>query len=97
MSNGTLSLPKNSRNVRRTAPLTQPCPDGWSGNGGVARGGVVCVAGLNSDSQAGSPTVAALPSVSPSRIAARGRQKLQWYLSFQQEIAPSAAARLTIA
>jgi hypothetical protein len=43
----------------------------------VARGGVVTVAGANSDSQFGSPIVLGLPSVLPSRIAARGRQKLQ--------------------
>ena len=63
----------------------------------MASGGVVCVAGLKSDSQLGSAIVAGLPSLSASRIAARGRQKAQWYLSFQQEIAASAAARLTIA
>ena len=96
-SNSTLSVPKKSWNAWTVAPLTQPCPEGWSGNGGVPRGGVVCVAGAKSDSHVGSATVAGLPSVSASRIAARGRQKCQYHLSFQQLIAPSAAARLIIA
>ena len=57
----------------------------------------MAVCGANSASQLGSALVAGLPSVSASRIAARGRQKLQWYLSFQQAIAASALARLIIA
>jgi hypothetical protein len=96
-SNSALSVPKKSWKAWVVAPLTQPWPDGWSGNGGVASGGVVCVAGAKSDSHAGSAIVAALPSVSASRIAARGRQECQNHLSFQQLIAPSAAARLIIA
>src|SRR5262245_19515786 len=92
----SLSWPKNLAIVVSTAPLMQPWPDGWSGNGGVARGGVVAVSAANSDSQFGSATVFGLPSVSASRIAALGRQKCQKYLSFQQAIAASAAARLTI-
>ena len=88
MSNPTLSVPKTSRNVRKTAPLTQPWPDGWSGNGGVASGGVVAVEAWNSGSQVGSATVSGLPSVAASWIAARGRQKLQWYLSFQHADRP---------
>ena len=90
------SVPKKSRSVFRTDPLTQPCPDGWSGNGGVLSGGTVGVAGSNNDLQAGSATVAGFPSVSASRIAAIGRQKFQWNLSFQQLIAPSAAARCAL-
>ena len=97
MSNATLSVPKKSWNASTVAPDTQPWPDGWSGNGGVASGGVVCVAGAKRDSQVGSATVDGFPSVSASRIAARGRQKCQYHLSFQQLIAPSAAARLIIA
>ena len=97
MSNSTLSLPKKSVIAPSTAPVKQVWPDGWSGNGGVPSGGVVCVVGANSDSHVGSPTVAGLPSVPASRIAARGRQNCQWYLSFQQLIAASAAARLMIA
>ena len=77
MSNSTLSLPKKSASAFATAPLRQLWPDGWSGNGGVPSGGVVCVAGANSDSQFGSGTVAGFPSVPASRIAARGRQKFQ--------------------
>ena len=96
-SNSILSVPKNSRSVLRTDPLTQPCPEGWSGNGGVASGGVVCVDGWNSGSQLGSPTVSGLPSFAASWIAALGRQKCQCHLSFQQLIAPSAAARFTMA
>ena len=67
------------------------------GSGGLPSGGVVCVSAWKSGSHVGSGTVAALPSVAASWIAARGRQKYQWYLSFQHEIAPSAAARLIIA
>ena len=77
MSNATLSVPKNLRAVCRTAPLTQPWPEGWSGNGGVTSGGVVGVDGWNSGSQLGSATVFGLPSVAASWIAARGRQKFQ--------------------
>jgi hypothetical protein len=36
----------------------------------------------NSGVQPGSASVAGFPSVSASRIAVIGRQKLQWYLSF---------------
>ena len=48
--------------------------------------------GSNSGSQAGSATVAGLPSLAASSIAVIGRQKFQLYLSFQQPIEPSAAA-----
>ena len=47
--------------------------------------------------QAGSPSVLGLPSVSPSWIAVIGRQKLQYALSSQQLIRPSAPARFSIA
>jgi hypothetical protein len=47
--------------------------------------------------QDGSGTVAGLPSLTVSRIACRGRQKSEWYLSFQQLIAVSAPARFSIA
>ena len=78
MSNSTLSLPKKSASAfDRRRRVTQLWPDGWSGNGGVPSGGVVCVAGANRDSQFGSGTVAGFPSVPASRIAARGRQKCQ--------------------
>src|SRR6188508_433758 len=58
---------------------------------------MVAVEAWNKGSHAGSATVSGLPSVAASWIAARGRQKFQWYLSFQHAIAPSAAARFIIA
>jgi hypothetical protein len=36
--NDTESVPKKSFSVSTTAPLTQPWPDGWSGNAGVVSG-----------------------------------------------------------
>jgi hypothetical protein len=39
----TLSVPKKSCSVRTIAPLMQPCPAGWSGNGGLASGEPNCV------------------------------------------------------
>ena len=60
-------------------------------------GGVVGVAGSNSGLQVGSASVAGFPSVSARRIASSGRQKFQWYLSFQQPIAPSAPASAIVA
>ena len=61
--------------------------------GGVATG----VDGSNSGVHVGSASVARFPSLAASRIAVIGRQKFQWYLSFQQPIAASAAARFSIA
>src|SRR5919202_571623 len=92
-----LSVPKNSCIACRVALLVQLCPDGWSGNGGVDSGGTVGVDGSNNGFHAGSASVAGFPSLSASWIASIGRQKFQWNLSFQQPIAPSAAARLVIA
>ena len=94
MSKPILSVPKNSLSVLKTEPLTQPCPDGWSGNGGVPSGGVVGVDGWNSGSQLGSTTVSGLPSFAASWIAARGRQKCQYHLSFQQLIATVARSEV---
>ena len=80
------------------APLMQPCPAGWSGKPGVTSGVPNCgVAGSNSGVHAGSAVVAGLPSLSASRIAVIGRQNFQWYLLCQQPIAPSAAARFSVA
>ena len=73
----TLSVPKNVRTASSVAPVTHPCPEGCSGNGGFDSGGVVAVDGSNSGSQVGSATVAGLPSVSASRMAATGRQNCQ--------------------
>src|SRR6476469_161095 len=69
------------------APERQLYPDKWSEYGGVGRYG----------SQAGSPMVFALPSLSPCRIAVIGRQKPQYTLSFQQLMMVSAVARCSIA
>jgi hypothetical protein len=44
-----------------------------------------------------SGSVAGLPSLPASRIACHGRQKSQWYLSFQQLMIASAPARFIIA
>ncbi len=70
-----------------SALLRQACADGWSGNGGVAKSG----------SQPGSGSVAGLPSPAASWIAVTGRQKRQWYLSFQQPMTPSAMAMFAVA
>ena len=53
--------------------------------------------GSNSGTHVGSALVAGFPSLAASLIAVIGRQKLQYALSFQQPIAPSAAARSVIA
>src|SRR3954454_15681373 len=95
----TWSVPKKDWSVGTIAPAAQLWPDGWSGNGGVTRAGGAAtgVAGSNSGSQSGSGSVAGLPSPAASRMAVTGRQKFQWYLSFQQPIAAAAAARFVIA
>src|SRR5262245_26828107 len=96
--NETLSVPKKSCRACTKAPLMQVCPDGWSGKPGVTSGGPETgMDGSKSGSQAGSASVAGLPSLAASRSAVIGRQKLQWYLSFQQPIEPSAPARFVIA
>ena len=58
----------------------------WSGYGAVM-----------SAVQVGSGSVAGLPSSAARAIAFHGLQKSQWYLSFQQLIAASAALRFCIA
>ncbi len=63
------------------------CPDVKSGNGGVTSSGV----------QDGSAAVAGLPSVSPSRTAVTGRQKLQCFFSLKQAISESALATSAMA
>lgn len=52
---------------------------------------------LNNGCQAGSPSVLALPSLSPSWMAVTGRQKLQAILLSHAVMAASASARLTSA
>ena len=54
------------------------------GTGLAASGGEVGNPALNSGVQVGSATVAGLPSSAPICLMAKiGRQKFQWYLSFQ--------------
>jgi hypothetical protein len=77
-----LSVPKTFCSVCTIALLPQLCAEGWSGNGGVGSGGPKLrpsseAPGSNSGFQFGSPTVAGLPSASPARIAAIGRQFCQ--------------------
>src|SRR4029450_4122088 len=72
----TLSVPKKACSAYTVAPLMQVCPAGWSGKGGVTRGGPETgILGSKSGSQFGSASVAGLPSVSASRIAVIGRPK----------------------
>jgi hypothetical protein len=94
-----LSVPKKYWRVRTIAPAAQLWPEGCSGNGGVTSAGGVAtgVDGSNSGVHVGSAEVAAFPSLAASRMAVIGRQKFQWYLSFQQPIAASAAARFPVA
>src|SRR3954452_13289664 len=76
--NAILSVPKNAFSVFTIAPLRQPCPDGWSGKPGVTSDGPETgTDGSNRGFQAGSASVAGLPSLAPSRIAVTGRQKFQ--------------------
>src|SRR5262245_23669230 len=74
-----LSVPKKFWSVCTIALLPQAWPEGWSGKGGVTSDGRLQtgVAGSNSGSHVGSASVAALPSVSASRIAVIGRQNCQ--------------------
>src|SRR5437660_406032 len=95
-----LSVPKKFWSVFTKAPVAQAWPEGGSGKGGVKsgnRGLQTGVAGSNSGKHDGSAWVSGLPSVSASRIAGIYRQDFHWYLSFQQPIAASAAARFSIA
>src|SRR5204863_1143482 len=74
-----LSVPKKFWSVSTNAEVALQWPDGWSGKGGVKRGGGLQtgVVGSNSGSHVGSAWVAGLPSVSAARIAAIGRQNCQ--------------------
>src|SRR3954454_5483714 len=98
--NGTRSVPKKRHSVVRIEPAAQLWPDGYSGNGGVTSGACPAATGVaasNNGVQLASATVREFPSVSAPWMAVIGRQKFQRYLLFQQPIAASAAARLTIA
>src|SRR6266511_1796307 len=76
--NATLSVPKNAFSACTVAPLMQVCPAGWSGKPGVTSGAPETgTLGSNSGTQAGSATVAGLPSLAASLIAVMGRQKFQ--------------------
>src|SRR6476659_4717834 len=77
-ASGIPAVPKNPATNVVTAPVTQPCPDGYSGWGGVA---------LN-DCQDASCCKSEVPP--PAKIAVTGRQKLYLYLPSQQPIAASA-------
>jgi hypothetical protein len=72
-----LSVPKNASSACvHGRAAEEPCPAGWSGKPGVTSGGPETgTVGLKSGSQAGSASVAGLPSVAASRIAVIGRQK----------------------
>src|SRR5688572_26089835 len=65
------------------ALLLVECPETYSGCGGVG----------NSGAQSGSASVRSLPSLSPLRIAVRGRQKLTVYFDSQHAMLASADAR----
>src|SRR5215207_3109853 len=80
------SVPKKISSAVRYAASLQRCPEGWDGYGAV-----------RSAVQDGSGSVAGLPSSAARGIAFHGRQKSQWYLSFQQLIPASAAVRFCIA
>src|SRR4051812_13752462 len=73
-------LPKYCVRESATAPVKQPCAEGYSGCAGVLASGV----------QLGSGAVAGFPSIPPLRMAVTGRQKLYWYLAFQHPINASA-------
>src|SRR5215210_6377655 len=69
-----MSGPNAFDNTYAAAPLSVECPERYSGWGGVPASHGVHVA---------SPAVAALLSVSPSRIAVIGRQKTNRYFASQ--------------
>src|SRR5512132_4561193 len=76
--NAILSVPKKACSACTIAPLMQVCPDGWSGKPGVTSGAPETgTDGSKSGSQAGSASVAGLPSFAASRIEVIGRQKLR--------------------
>src|SRR5580693_7344957 len=70
--------PKKSARIVDTAPVAQPCAEGYSGCAGV----------IASGDQFGSAVRAGFPP--PTRIAVTGRQKLNENLAFQQPMPASA-------
>ena len=79
--------PKTLVSTAAAAPLKVLWPETYSGNGGV----------MSNEVQAGSATVAALPSLSACRMAVIGRQKSDENLASQATIAASARATLSCA
>jgi hypothetical protein len=76
--NASFGVLKYSARIVETAPVTQPCPAGYSGWLGVFASG----------NQFGSAVRAGLPP--PTGIADTGRQKLKLNFAFQQPMAASA-------
>src|SRR3982751_5735199 len=96
------SVPKNDWNACMVALAYVVAPDGCSGYGGVINAGPAPPIEAGSDGsksgvQPASFVVPGLPSVSAFLIAALGRKKLQWYLSFQALMIASAAFRSIMA
>src|SRR6266481_7516117 len=71
--------------TEETAPVAQPCADGYSGCGGVADSGVHVGSAVNK----GFPP--------PASIAVTGRQKLKEYLALKHPISASASPVHSIA
>src|SRR5258707_9374233 len=80
-----MCLQKKLGRTWAAALLTQAWADGYSGWGGVGRKGV----------QAGSASVASLPSVSARGMAVTGRQNRYVYLLSQQAMVASTMARFS--
>ena len=80
-----VSLPTMLVRTSAAALLTQAWADGYSGWSGVGRKGV----------QAGSASVASLPSVSARGMAVTGRQNRYVYLLSQQAMVASTMARFS--
>ena len=80
-------VPNTLASTAAAAPLNVLWPETYSGNGGVMR----------SETQAGSATVASLPSVSAWRMAVIGLQNSDEYLASQSMIAASASTTLSCA
>src|SRR6266436_8943388 len=76
--NASFGVPKYPARIVETAPVTQPCPAGYSGWLGVVPSG----------NQFGSAVRAGLPP--PTWMAVTGRQKLKLNLAFQHPMPASA-------
>src|SRR3954466_5422611 len=80
MVKSMLFEPRNQAITIPAAGVMHEWALGYSGWLGVPRSGA----------HAASPMVAALPSVSPARIAVMGRQKANWYLASEHVMSASA-------